>query len=87
MQKTIKGKTAGDILKTAKVVQMRAGNWEVVVSHPHQCIATTGTGTVSDVLILIDSDGLVARLEMSDAAMRKLAALELACEVKYSAKN
>jgi hypothetical protein len=92
MQTSIRGKTAGGILKTAKVVKMRAGTWEVVVSHPHQCIAMTGErrsgwgGTIADVMVLTDATGLVARLEMSATAMRKLAALERDCEAKYSAQ-
>lgn len=90
MQVTIKGKTASGILKTAKIVQMRAGNWEVVVSHPHECCAMIGEradgwgGTVADVLVLVDSDGLVARLEMSGRALAKMTALEAQCGAKYS---
>ena len=63
MQVTIKGKTAGGILKTAKIAQMRAGTWEIVVSHPHECIAMIGEradgwgGRVADVLVLTDASG------------------------------
>lgn len=31
MQKTYLGQTAGGIIKTAEIAQMRAGNWEIVV--------------------------------------------------------
>lgn len=89
MQKTIKGKTAGGIVRTAKVCQMRAGTWEIVVSHPHQCIAMIGArkdgwgGSISDVLVLTDADGLVARLEMSAGALTKMQELESKREASY----
>ena len=90
MQATIKGKTAGGIVKGAQIMQTRAGLWEIFVSHPHQCIATIGAredgwgGTVSDVLVLTDITGLVARLEMSAKALAKMEALEARIESMYT---
>jgi len=89
--KTFKGKTAGGILKTAKVCEMRAGNHEVVVSHPHECVATIGIrgngwgGSVYDVLVLTDANGVVARLEMSDKALAIMESLESECDAMYDA--
>ena len=91
MQTTIKGKTAGGILKKAHVAQMRSGIWEIVVNHPHQCTAMIGEradgwgGRVADVLVLTDGDGLVARLEMSAKAFAKMTALAEQREAKYAA--
>ncbi len=90
MQTTIKGKTASAIIKTARVEQMRAGTWEIVVDHPHQCVANIGEradgwgGRIADVLVLTDASGLVARLEMSSRAVEKMRALEAECEAKYA---
>ena len=90
MQNTLKGRTAGGIIKTAKIEQMRAGTWEIVVSHPHQCIAMIGEradgwgGRIADVLVLADSSGLVARLSMSSSALAKMRTLESQREAKYT---
>lgn len=90
MQITIKGKTASAIIKTARIEQMRAGNWEIVVDHPHQCVASIGErhdgwgGRIADVLVLTDASGLVARLDMSSEALDKMRALEADCEAKYA---
>jgi len=89
--KTFKGKTAGGILKTAKVCEMRAGNYEVVVSHPHECIAMIGArkdgfgGSVYDVLVLSDVNGVVARMEMSDKALARMESLKDECDAMYDA--
>ena len=90
MQNTIKGRTAGGIIKGAQILQMRAGTWEIVVSHPHPCIAMIGEradgwgGRIADVLVLTDASGLVARLSMSDKALEKMRALEAQREAKYA---
>ena len=84
MQKTYKGQTAGGILKTAKVVRMQAGNYEIVVKDRDGCelIAFLGEdlliggGVISDVLVLCNFDGVVARLNMSDRAYNKMRELE-----------
>lgn len=89
MSATLNGKTAGGIVKTAKIQQMRAGNFEIVVTHPHECIASIGErkdgwgGTVADVLVLMDASGLVAKLPMSDQALKKMRALEAEIEAKH----
>lgn len=86
MQNTINGKTAGGILKTATVSKTQAGTTEIFVTHPHSCIAMRGErrdgwgGTVDDVLVLTDATGMIARLPLSSAASRKLAALEAESE-------
>ncbi len=90
MQVTIKGKTASAIIKTARIEQMRAGTWEIVVDHPHQCVAAIGEradgwgGRTADVLVLTDATGIVARLEMSAKALAKMRSLEAGCEAKYA---
>lgn len=92
MKVTIKGKTAGGILKTAKISQMPAGTWEIVVSHPNVCVAMICEradgwgGRVADVLVLTDASGVVARLEMSATALAKMQDLAAQCEAKYSAE-
>ena len=89
--KTFKGKTAGGILNTAKVCEMRAGNYEVVVSYPHECSATIGErsnergGRVYDVLVLSDVNGVVARMEMSDKALTRMESLQDECDAMYDA--
>ena len=84
MQKTYKGQRAGGILKTAKVVRMQAGNYEIRVKDRdgRELIAYLGEdlliggGVISDVLVLCNFDGVVARLNMSDRAYNKMRELE-----------
>ena len=84
MQKSYKGRTAGGILKTAEVKKMQAGTYEIIVKAPdgHDAIAMLGErksgwgGTVEDVLVLTRAEGCIARIVASDAAIRKLRALE-----------
>ena len=84
MQKTYKGQRAGGILKTAKVVRMQAGNYEIVIKDRdgRELLARLGNcpgfgrGLIEDVLVLYCSDGVVARLNMSDRAYNKMRELE-----------
>ena len=84
MQKTYKGQRAGGILKTAKVVRMQAGNYEIRVKDRdgRELIAYLGEdlliggGVITDVLVLCCFDGVVARLNMSDRAYDKMRELE-----------
>ena len=84
MQKTYKGQLAGGILKTAKVVRMQAGNYEIrvkdrdgreLLAHLGNCPGF-GRGLIEDVLVLYCADGVVARLNMSDRAYNKMRELE-----------
>jgi hypothetical protein len=92
MKLTYKGKTAGSILKTAQVKEMRAGNFEIVVTAPDgaDAVAMLGTradgwgGTVEDVLVLTRSEGCIARVQASESAVRKLRALESQVNRAYS---
>ena len=80
MQNTYKGKTAGGFLKSAQVVQMRAGNFEVVVTLPNgkEAIAMMGGrkdgwgGVAEDVMVLSNADGHLVTLSTSTAAYSKL---------------
>ena len=84
MQNTYKGQRAGGILKTAKVVRMQAGNYEIVVKDRdgRELLAYLGNcpgfgwGLIEDVLVLCCSDGVVARLNISDRAYNKMRELE-----------
>ena len=86
MKKTYKGQSAGGILKTAKVVRMQAGNYEIGVKDRggRELLAYLGEdlliggGVITDVLVLCCSDGVVARLSMSDRAYNKMRKLESA---------
>ena len=86
MQNTYKGQSAGGILKTAKVVRMQAGNCEIGVKDRggRELLAYLGEdlliggGVISDVLVLCNFDGVVARLNMSDRAYNKMRKLESA---------
>ena len=84
MQNTYKGQRAGGILKTAKVVRMQAGNYEIrvkdrdgreLLAHLGNCPGF-GRGLIEDVLVLYCSDGVVARLHMSYRAYNKMCELE-----------
>lgn len=84
MQNTYKGQTAGGILKTAQVVEMQAGNWEIEVKDRDGVGLLAYIGDrpgfggelISDVLVLCSFDGIVARLSMSDRAYNKMRELE-----------
>ena len=81
MKKTYKGQRAGGILKTAKVVRMQAGNYEIRVKDRdgRELLAYLGDRpgfVLRDVLMLCCSDGVVARLNMSDRAYNKMRELE-----------
>ena len=82
MQKTYLGQTAGGIIKTAEIAQMRAGNWEIVVrtadGENHQAIAGNG------VLTLMQAQGVVVQLPMSDAAYQKMQNLQEEIEAQYA---
>ena len=83
-QVTYLGKTAGGILKTARIVKMQAGNKEIKVTLPNGKTAFAalgersafGGGTIADVLVLFDADRTICRLTTSSAAYAKLRSLE-----------
>ena len=81
MQNTYLGQAAGGIGKTAKVAQMRAGNWEIVVRTRDgtEHIAIAG----NDVLTLTQAHGVVAQLHMSNRAAEKMQSLADAIEARY----
>jgi len=87
MQNTYLGQTAGGILKTAKIAQMRAGNWEVVVKskdgQQHLAVASHD-GTM---LTLVQVQGCVAQLSMSAMAAAKMAALSDEVEARSFAEQ
>ena len=88
MQKTYKGKTAGGILASARMVKMQAGTIEVVVtlSDGQDAIVMLGErgdgygGRVADVCVLADVDGVIARLSTTAASYRRLRELERAAD-------
>lgn len=85
MQKTYLGQTAGGIIKTAKAEKMNAGNWEIVVrtadGENHQAIAGNG------VLTLMQVQGVVVQMSMSDRAAEKMQKLQEEIEAKYAEEN
>lgn len=89
-----KGKSGAAILKTARVAQMRAGNYEVVVTlDGREVVANLGSrgdgwgGTVSDVLVLADADGIIGKLQLSNRGASKLASLVEQTERKYATER
>lgn len=96
MQGTYRKQTAAAILKTARVEVMRAGNAEIIVTLPGaqgNTIAVLGTradgwgGTVRDVLVLTDVDGLNVRLATNRRSLAKFEALHAECERVQVAEN
>lgn len=85
MQKTYLGQTAGGLIKTAKVEKMNAGNWEIIVKsrdgENHQAIAGNG------VLTLMQVQGVVVQLPMSDAAHQKMQNLQEEIEAQYAEEH
>lgn len=87
--KTYYGKTADQILRTARIVMMQSGLKEIVVDLPrnkqgHAYMgerALRGGGFVRDVLCVRNFDGLVCRLHTSTAAYNKLQELEAQCDM------
>jgi hypothetical protein len=76
--------TAYKILKTAKVEQMAAGNWEIVANIPHMdstIIIPTDTG---DIVIDLWSGRQKVLLETSPNAYRKLQELKAELDEKYN---
>lgn len=89
---TYLGQTAGGILKTARMQQMRAGNWEVVVTtrdgREHHAIqgGRNGCGeTIDDVLYLVDVSGTNAALLTSATAYANLRDLSKQCAARMLA--
>lgn len=85
-QVTYKGKTAGSYLKTALVAKSGAGIKEIFVPAAGRgVIAMLGQrrdgfgGTVTDVLVLGNADGIVVRLSTSPRAYRRLVKLNNEC--------
>ena len=83
MQNTYFGQTAGGIIKTAQIAQMRAGNWEIVVraADGSEHVAIAG----NNVLTLMQVHGVTAQMHMSDRAAKKMQALTDAIEARYLA--
>ena len=83
MQNTYLGQTAGGIIKTAQIAQMRAGNWEIVVraADGSEHVAIAG----NNVLTLMQVHGVTAQMHMSDRAAKKMQALTDAIEARYLA--
>jgi hypothetical protein len=92
MQATYKGQTAGGIIKTAVIQKMAAGTWEVIVTTKdgQTHVANIGErnsgwgGTVADMLVLAQVDGITARLQMSGVALGKMECLIAKCDSKYA---
>jgi hypothetical protein len=95
MQNTYKGQSAAAILKTARIEEMRAGNVEIVVTLPGEgnIIAILGTrpdgwgGSVTDVLVLTDVNGMNVRLSTTKRSLARLEALHADCERQQRAVN
>ncbi|MBP6616380.1 MAG: hypothetical protein KA195_00255 [Burkholderiaceae bacterium] len=83
MQNTYLGQTAGGIIKTAQIAQMRAENWEIVVraSDGAEHVAIAG----NNVLTLLQVHGVTAQLPMSARAAKKMQSLTDAIEARYLA--
>jgi hypothetical protein len=88
MQKTYCGRTAGGLLKAARVQMMRAGNAEIVITLPDgsECCARLADrpdgwgGTVRDALALFDVYGTRAILSTSARALSVMVDLEARAE-------
>ena len=79
VQTTYKGQTARQILNTANIATMQAGNVEIVVTvngrpaHAQLGSRTDGWGgTIDDVLVITDVAGLITRLLCGGRAIRDL---------------
>jgi hypothetical protein len=82
MQKTFHGQTAGGLLKTATVVKMRSGNYEIIIDDKrgHEYIAIL-TDYYSHSLLIMDCGVIAAELPLSYTALRR--ARELTKEAEY----
>ena len=94
LQSTYKGQSAGQILKTAKIETMQAGNVEITVAvdgrsaHAHLGSRTDGWGsTYADVLVIDAVYGLIARLLCGPRAVATLERLTAEAERQQRAAN
>lgn len=72
-QKTYRKRTAGSYLKGAEVSEMMAGTFEITIRDLPGCIVQI---TDNDDMIISDMSGIIAILECSPSALRKLESLD-----------
>lgn len=76
-QKTFQGRTAYSFVRTAKVLEMRAGNVEVVADTGHHMRIDDNH------IVLRDAHGIAAYMLASDRALKKMDELESEREGLY----